>query len=1022
MNYLKKLFLLCCMLFAFTAVAVTAQSDSRTLTATPKTSRTNVPVSAPETVFNTGHSREVSSVAYSPDGKYLASGAEDNTIKIWETTSGKCLKTLEGHKQYVSAVSYSPDGQYLASGSFDRTIKIWDVVSGTCLKTFESGNTSPVNSVSYSPDGKYIVSCDRIQIWEVASGKCLKDLENQQDGNVYFVNYSPDGRYFASCSSSNTIQIWETASGKCLKTLEGHGSWVFSVSYSPDGKYLASGSEDNTIRIWDAASGKCLKTLEGHRDRVSSVSYNSDGKYLVSGGGWDDKTVKIWDAASGKCLKTLEGHGNGVSSVSYSPDGKYLASGSLDKTIKIWELTSGKCLRTFERYASPVVSVDWRGDGRYLASGSEDGIVKISDTANGRCVKTLVGHSGEVSSVAYSPDGKYLASGSEDNTIRIWDAASGKCLKTLEGHGSGVSSVSYSPDGKYLASGSKDNTIKIWETVTGTCMKTMEEDNRVWLTSVSYSPDGKYLASGSMIGSVKIWDVATGTCFKTLEESGVWVTAVRYTSDGKYLVSSTKVWEVTSGKCIQTLEVNQDSVNYSPDSKYFAYGSLDGSVKIWEATSGTLLATVINLKNEEWLCYTPEGFFSGSEWAAKNLVYIVDGMEVIDIDRIYDKLYRPDLVAAKLRGEDVSEYAKNISLANLVRSGEAPLTAFYNLPQTVASRDLTLECTITNTGGGIGLVTLVLNGKNIRLAETVSSSAGETLSFAHTVTLQNGENTLELYAYNAAGIVESRRDIQTVMWKGKTEKPNLYVLAAGINRYRDKSLQLRFAVPDAEALSQAFNNRQNGLYRAVYTMNLFDGDVTKEGLANAFKMLSAQITPDDVFVFYVSGHGTTYEDGDYYYLPVDFRYTGAESIPKNGISKTDLLKNLSLIKADKTLILLDTCNSGAFLSDTNKRGLTEKTAVDRLTRATGHATIAASSDTQSAMEGYNGHGIFTYILVEGLYGKADSNKDGYITLQELSAYLEYEVPERSYQKWGYEQIPQKDLRRQDFPIYTSGNR
>lgn len=201
-------------------------------------------------------------------------------------------------------------------------------------------------------------------------------------------------------------------------------------------------------------------------------------------------------------------------------------------------------------------------------------------------------------------------------------------------------------------------------------------------------------------------------------------------------------------------------------------------------------------------------------------------------------------------------------------------------------------------------------------------------------------------------------------------------------------------------------------------VNRFDEDVTKSNLASSFQKLSAQVEADDVFVFYIAGYGTTYEDGDYYYLPSDFRYTGSESIAEGGISKNDFTKFLSLIKAGKTLILLDTCQSGAFLSTEARGGLTEKTAIDRLTRATGHATIAASSDLQDAMEGYNGHGIFTYTVVEGLSGKADADNDGFITLQELSAYTETEVPRRSYEKWGYEQIPQRDLRRQDFPIYT----
>ncbi|MBD5443411.1 MAG: hypothetical protein HDR34_08455 [Treponema sp.] len=422
------------------------------------------------------------------------------------------------------------------------------------------------------------------------------------------------------------------------------------------------------------------------------------------------------------------------------------------------------------------------------------------------------------------------------------------------------------------------------------------------------------------------------------------------------------------------------------------------------------------VQNGESLIYTPEGFFCGSEWATQNLVYIVDGMDVIGIDQVYDTYYRPDLVAAKMRGEDISAYASSVRLASLVCSGRAPAVSLLDIPTESSGRDMTFDISVRNTGGGIGAVNLLLNGKAIRLSDGIASADGETISFRHTVTLQNGNNTLEAFALNGAGLVESVRSSAQVVWRGATEKPDLYVLTAAVNRYRDKSLCLNYAVPDAQSVAAGFQKQKSGLYRNVHISQLNDGEVTKEKLAAEFSRLSEHIRADDVFVFFVSGHGTTYDDGDYYYLPSDFRYTSKDSIPNGGISKNDLLANLSKIKAGKTLVMLDTCNSGAFLSDSNKRGLSEKTAIDRLTRATGHATLAASSDTQSAMEGYNGHGVFTYVFLEGIAGAADSDGDGYVTLNELSTFVEREVPERSYEKWGYEQVPQKDLRRQDFPI------
>lgn len=467
------------------------------------------------------------------------------------------------------------------------------------------------------------------------------------------------------------------------------------------------------------------------------------------------------------------------------------------------------------------------------------------------------------------------------------------------------------------------------------------------------------------------------------------------------------------GECIAEYE-NQEEFRKSKD--HFLCKDISGNGATFNDFYGELYHVQF-VQNGESLIYTPEGFFCGSEWATQNLVYIVDGMDVIGIDQVYNTYYRPDLVAAKMRGEDISEYASSVRLASLVRSGRAPAVSLSGIPAESSGRNMTFDISVRNTGGGIGAVNLLLNGKVIRLSDGVASADGETVEFRHTVTLQNGSNTLEAFALNGAGLVESVRSSAQVVWRGATEKPDLYVLTAAVNRYRDKSLCLNYAVPDAQSVAEGFQKQKSGLYRNVHISQLNDSDVTKEKLATEFLRLSQHIRADDVFVFFISGHGMKYDgDGDYYYLPYDFRYTSEDSIPIGGISKNDLQKNLSKIKAGKTLVMLDTCGSGAFISDSNQRGISEKTAIDRLTRATGHATLAASADSQYAMEGYNGHGVFTYVFLEGIAGAADSNGDGYVTLNELSAFIEQEVPERSYEKWGYEQIPQKNLCKQDFPI------
>ncbi|MFW9262264.1 NB-ARC domain-containing protein [Nostoc sp. CALU 546] len=555
-----------------------------------------------------GHKSWVRSVAFSPNSQILASGSEDQTVKLWDVQTGKCLNTLQGHTSWIWSVAFSPNGQILASGSEDQTVKLWDVQTGKCLNTFQ-GHTSWVRSVVFSPNGQILASGSEdhtVKLWDVQTGKCLKTFQGHTSW-IWSIAFSPNGQIVASGSEDQTVKLWNVETGKCFKNLQENKSWVRSVAFSPDGQILASGNEDQTVKLWDVETGKCVNTLSGHSSRIWSVAFHPHGQIIASGS--DDQTVKLWNVQTGKCCKTLTGHSSRIWSVAFSPIpsspclesgvGRILASGSEDKTVKLWDVQTGKCFKTLQGHTRWIWSVAFSPDGQTLASGSDDQTVKLWDVQTGECLKTLTEHKSWVRSVAFSHNGQILASGSDEQIVKLWDVKTGECLQTLPAHSRWIWSLAFSPDDKILASCSDDQTVKLWDVQTGECWKTLQRDSsRIW--SVAFSPDGQFLATGSDDQTVKLWDVREGKCLKIFRGHTKWIWSVVFSPDGQILASGSedqtvKLWDVNEGKCLQTLSGHSSqirSVAFSPDGEILASGSEDETIQLWNVTKGDRLKTL----------------------------------------------------------------------------------------------------------------------------------------------------------------------------------------------------------------------------------------------------------------------------------------------------------------------------------------------------------------------------------------------------------------------------------------------
>ena len=563
-----------------------------------------------------GHSDHILGVAISPDGKYLATGSIDQTVRLWALASGKAVHILTGHTADVGGVAFSPDGKYLVSAGRDNTVRLWNVVSGQTIRVFSA--PAGIDYVAFSPDGEYVAGTgpdSAALIWDVATGKIVHHLTDHAD-LLSRVTYSPDGKYILTGSGDNTARLWDTVTGKQVQVFSGHTHGVSAVAFSPDGKYIATG-DDPVVRLWDIATGQVVREFLDHQAWVSGIAFSPDGRLLVTGSA--DRTARLWDVATGRTIRIFGGHGDFVQDVTFSSDGKLVATVGNDKIARVWNLPASPEGMQFIGHGGAVGQASFSPDGKQVVTASEDGTARIWDAETGQTLLILKGHQGVVRSAIFSPDGKMVLTTSEDKTARLWDATTGKELRQFEGHTDTVYRAVFLPDGKTLITTSWDNTARVWDIETGQTILIYRNQDSAHVNRIALAPDGKSVATGGDDGTARIWDPETGKdliVFRQAFKEKEGVTGIGFSPDGKYLVTGSydgdiRLWEISSGKEIRLFAGPRGwvfSTSFSPDWKYVVSSGQDATARLWDLQTGQEVRRFTGHTNEiRNVIFSPDG-------------------------------------------------------------------------------------------------------------------------------------------------------------------------------------------------------------------------------------------------------------------------------------------------------------------------------------------------------------------------------------------------------------------------------
>ncbi len=551
-------------------------------------------------------------LAYSPTGRLIAIGTNLG-VRLDDPVGGAYIRTLETPSTVLS-VLFSPDGKIVIAGLADYSIRIWNLSNGKLLRTLR-GHSTGVIAIAISPDGRLLASVEELdraggpvvypqrlmRLWRIADGTLDHRLDHAiVSHEVISVAFAPDGQTLALGRGNATVQLWSLRDGKLLRALRTADQFL---AFSADSQILASTS-GAMVRLWRVADGTLLHTLDEDHDFIHAIAFAPDGKTLAVAIGDISSTaigrpsaIDVWRVRDGKLIFTVADHKAWVGALSFSPDGKILATASVDQTVRLWRSADGISLGVLAEFSGEMCCATFSPDGKTAAVGTLALGVQIRQVPYGQIVRTLGADMGNISSISFTPDGDIIAAGA-GGVVRLWRATDGVPLRTLRTDLWYVESLAFSPDGHTLAVGGRpfagQLATQVWRVSDGRKLYSLGPCCRS-PSSVAFTPDGLAIVESSVSeidSKIRLWSVSNGMLLREWQVNGG---SMALAPNGQTIALTSakhgvQLWRMQDGVLLRTVERNLDaiSLSFSPDSRTLAVGSKDGRARLWRVRDGAL--------------------------------------------------------------------------------------------------------------------------------------------------------------------------------------------------------------------------------------------------------------------------------------------------------------------------------------------------------------------------------------------------------------------------------------------------